>query len=319
MAYTKTWDETKPAGSRALNLGDDDIREFKFAIRERLQGGGMYFPSTNDNDAGLFNWVKFIEQGSNPTQEANRGFLFTKDVSGVTELFWMDSGGNVLQLTTAGEIDIANLVIASEARGDAIVRDASAWTRKALGASGTFWRSDGTDPQYSKIVEGDIDYTNLPNGALVNQAESEYLTFGTDSNANMSGDDNIPQISEGTQIISKAFTPKDTTHKIVVRATLWLTHNNSSAYAVGAIFNTDFHATNALATGYYRLNGNNNGMSAAVIEREVLASELNGASATTFTVRYGGSAGSVYINGNDGARKFGGTLVSRLEIFEYKA
>ena len=32
----ETWDETKPAGSRSPALGDDDIREFKVAIRERL-------------------------------------------------------------------------------------------------------------------------------------------------------------------------------------------------------------------------------------------------------------------------------------------
>ena len=32
----ETWDESKPAGSRRPSLGDDDIREFKRAVRERL-------------------------------------------------------------------------------------------------------------------------------------------------------------------------------------------------------------------------------------------------------------------------------------------
>jgi len=156
LVYTHDWDENKPAGTRALNLGDDDIREFKAAIRERLQGGGMYFPSTDDDDAGIFNYVKFKEQSGNPTSEANRAFLFTKDVSGVTELYWMDSGGNVIQLTTGGKILISSLAIGSEARGDVIVRGASAWGRTAIGSSGNYLRSDGTDPSWNTLEAADL-------------------------------------------------------------------------------------------------------------------------------------------------------------------
>lgn len=167
MAYTETWDETKPAGSRDANLGDDDIREFKRALRERLAGGGQYFPSTDDADAGLYKWVKFIEQSSNPTSEANRAFLFTKDVSGVTELYWMDSAGTVTQLTSGGKILISSLVIASEARGDIITRGASAWQRKALGASGTFLKSDGTDPVWgSLILQGHLSGLVIENSGV---------------------------------------------------------------------------------------------------------------------------------------------------------
>jgi hypothetical protein len=135
MAYTETWDETKPAGSRDANLGDDDIREFKRAIRERLADGGMYFPTTDDADAGSFQYTKFIEQSSNPTAEANRGYLFTKEASSVTELYYMDSAGTVIQLTTGGKLPIASLYIASEAEGDIIYRGASAWERLAKGSA----------------------------------------------------------------------------------------------------------------------------------------------------------------------------------------
>lgn len=129
MAYLEVWDETKPAGSRALNLGDDDIREFKRALRERFAAGGMRFPSTDDSNAGLFENVKFIEQSANPTQEANRGFLFTKDVSTITELFWMDSSGNVLQLTSAGKILISKLFATGEINKDLIRHNGTNWDR----------------------------------------------------------------------------------------------------------------------------------------------------------------------------------------------
>lgn len=154
MVYTYDWDETKPAGTRALNLGDDDIREFKSAIRERLQGGGMYFPSTDDDDAGLFNYVKFKEQSGNPSAEANRGFLFTKDVSGVTELYWMDSAGNVNALTSGGKLLITSLIIASEAQGDVLYRGASAWARLAAGTSGQFLKTQGAgaDPAWDTVA-----------------------------------------------------------------------------------------------------------------------------------------------------------------------
>ncbi len=36
MAYTNAWDETAPAGTDAIAAGDDEIRQFKLDIRERL-------------------------------------------------------------------------------------------------------------------------------------------------------------------------------------------------------------------------------------------------------------------------------------------
>lgn len=168
MTYTYSWDETKPSGSRALNLGDDDIREFKSAIRERLQGGGMYFPSSHDESAGLFNWVKFIEQSANPTQEANRAFFFTKDVGGITEFYWMDSAGTVTQLTSAGKVLLTTLG-GYAARGDMIRGGASGWEKKALGASGKVWKSDGTDADW-----GDLSFQTE-----ASQAEMEAATEST--------------------------------------------------------------------------------------------------------------------------------------------
>ena len=36
MAYSYSWDETSPAGSSNISLGDDRIREMKTTIREAL-------------------------------------------------------------------------------------------------------------------------------------------------------------------------------------------------------------------------------------------------------------------------------------------
>jgi hypothetical protein len=166
MAYIEVWDETKPAGTRDANLGDDDIREFKRAIRERLAAGGVNFPSTDDADAGLHNYTKFIEQSGNPSSEANRAYLFTKDVSAVTELYWMDSAGTVVQLTTAGKILLTTLG-GWVARGDMIRGSASGWERVVLGASGKVWKSDGTDAGW-----GDVNFQTAASQAEMEAASS---------------------------------------------------------------------------------------------------------------------------------------------------
>lgn len=48
------------------------------------------------------NKLQLIEQGADPTQVADRGIVYTKDAAGITELFYIDSAGNVTQVTSGG-------------------------------------------------------------------------------------------------------------------------------------------------------------------------------------------------------------------------
>jgi hypothetical protein len=48
--------------------------------------------------------LKFPEQGSDPTPYANDGYLYAKDVGGVTELHYMDDSGDIARLTDDGYI-----------------------------------------------------------------------------------------------------------------------------------------------------------------------------------------------------------------------
>lgn len=55
MALTELWDATKPADSRAANLGAQDIREQKRVLKERMINGGHHMEGTDnttDNNAG---------------------------------------------------------------------------------------------------------------------------------------------------------------------------------------------------------------------------------------------------------------------------
>lgn len=95
-------DETKPA--------DDDIVSQYPAVERAFRDIVETWLLVNHDTSGLHKWVTMPEQGSKPTSAANRGYLYTKDVSAVTELFYEDSGGTETQITTGGVIqfDLVN-------------------------------------------------------------------------------------------------------------------------------------------------------------------------------------------------------------------
>jgi len=108
ISHTETWDESKPAGTRAKSLGDDDIREFKRSERERQAIDHIREASETSDAIGCHKKITFAEvQSSDPTSYDNVGYLYLKDVSDVVELFWEDESGNVKQLTSGGVLNIA--------------------------------------------------------------------------------------------------------------------------------------------------------------------------------------------------------------------
>lgn len=106
IVHTETHDETKPAGSRARSLGDDDIREFKRCIRERLAIDHIFLDNEAGEDAiGIHKQVTMRALVADPTAYDDVGYLYLKDVSGALELFYEDADGNVIQITDAGALN----------------------------------------------------------------------------------------------------------------------------------------------------------------------------------------------------------------------
>lgn len=105
MVFTRTWNdayEESPAGTDGLATVDNRIREVKVDIREtfEIDHGVM-----DDDGRGEHLKVTFHEPLiANPSNVVNKGFLYTKDVAGKAELHFMDEDGNVIQLTSVGEI-----------------------------------------------------------------------------------------------------------------------------------------------------------------------------------------------------------------------
>ena len=102
-SYSNIWDEAKPAGSRALSLGDDDIREFKSAIRERLATDHKFASDeTGITTIGYHTKATLIDSASNQAAVTGCGVVFSKTIAGGVELFYVDAAGNVTQLTSGG-------------------------------------------------------------------------------------------------------------------------------------------------------------------------------------------------------------------------
>ncbi len=107
--FTRTWDasyEASPPDSQAASQGATRIREVKQDIRERLAVDHSMAGDAND---GAHNKATLLEQSADPTAAANTGFVYAKDVGGITELFYEDSSGNVIQVTNNGSIDAGTL------------------------------------------------------------------------------------------------------------------------------------------------------------------------------------------------------------------
>jgi hypothetical protein len=121
-ALDSTFDTATPAGTDNPRDADDRMREIKDAVQERMNDhnseedeGDHYWPLTgtevSDTDAGQHRMVTLRELGSDPDgltsygTISNIGFLYTKDDSGATELYWEDDSSNVIQLTAGGYIE----------------------------------------------------------------------------------------------------------------------------------------------------------------------------------------------------------------------
>jgi len=107
-AKTGTWNaayEAIPADGDNVSEGATRIRNFKRDIRERMAEDHYVDVAGTQADHGEHVKVTFqAPLGEDPTAVANKGFLYTKDISTKAELFWRDEDGHVTQITSGGQI-----------------------------------------------------------------------------------------------------------------------------------------------------------------------------------------------------------------------
>jgi len=95
------WNTSAPADNAVISQFPANERAARAAAETNF---GVDHHETNDAQVGFHEQVTLIERGSDPSAVADIGFLYTKDVSGTTEVFYRDAAGNVVQMTTAGRV-----------------------------------------------------------------------------------------------------------------------------------------------------------------------------------------------------------------------
>lgn len=143
---------------------------------------------------------------------------------------------------------------------------------------------------------------------VVGRAYAEYTTWATLGVA-IPQDDTVPQITEGTQILSATITPKSLLNRLRYRfvglvgqnAINWVTAAaflNANANAINVT--TAYQATDVVCWPY-------------TLEGEIAVSAL---APQTFSIRVGAASLSASINGSGSTRFFGGAARATLVVEE---
>lgn len=128
-------------------------------------------------------------------------------------------------------------------------------------------------------------------------------------------DDTIPQITEGTEILSLSITPTNAASILVFDLSVLTGSNSSNTFGSFAIFQGG--TTNALYAVSERYEDSSRITNVCGKYYQVAGTT----SPITFSVRAGSSAGGliVYINGSNSGRKFGGVGISSFYVSEFSA
>lgn len=105
---TVALDETKPAGSRSIKLGDNDIREFKTQVREVMDIDHKFDSSGQDADMGKHDQVSLLEKADIGTGAEGKPILGAQTINGKAELVFTDEDDNDIQVTSAGKVKLAS-------------------------------------------------------------------------------------------------------------------------------------------------------------------------------------------------------------------
>jgi hypothetical protein len=180
---------------------------------------------------------------------------------------------------------------------------ASAGVSTIAGNTGAFTLSGGVTNSTNDIT--------LASGCIIGSVIGTY-TANTSLSTVFPADDTIPQIGEGTQIISVSYTPKLSTSTLLCEFS-GMVSPSANDNIVGAMFNG---AANAFGAAMVNSTGAN--IKVPLAFRGTYAP--GSTSAQTITVRVGPtSAANVALNGNPGARFLGGASAAILTVYEIKA
>ncbi len=163
----------------------------------------------------------------------------------------------------------------------------------------------GSANQVLQNVAGTVGWAFT--GLLQIASSSTTARISTSGGSAIPNDDTIPQITEGTQILTLAFTPKSSSSNLLI----FFSTSGTPTASTPAIVSLFVDSTaNALAAQYIGLRSSSNSNSGILLYVTPSASTTS----RTYQIRVGG--GSYQVNSGSGSRKFGGVASTYLVVAE---
>lgn len=260
---------------------------------------------TEDN----YHWV----DASVKTKRQTKG----SDIASASSITIPDNDGNVFDLT--GSETIATINGVAETFNTFQFDGAAAFTH-----SSSILCPDSLDMQFAA---GDVvqfyQLTSstvlvMPNTVAFQSVVQRVNTQDGEVNSNsatMDHDDGIPEITEGTEVMTRTITPKNTNNTLKIEVVIAeLGSSTSNDIMITALFQDT--TTDALAGSAFYLPAAANNTGTTSFTHTMTAGTT---SLTTFRVRVGGVTGTMTFNGGATTRKLGGILASSITVTEYKA
>lgn len=152
----------------------------------------------------------------------------------------------------------------------------------------------------------------ISSGEIVQSLEATPYTTHSSTAVAIPEDDTIPQNTEGAEWNTRAITPTSATNRLVIEAWIDSCGGSSSSTLIGALFQD----ATASAIAVVAVAGVAAGATTSMYLRHEMAAGTT--SATTFKFNAGPAAGTMYVNGNNGGRKFGGLSAIKMRVTEIK-
>lgn len=318
--FNDTFDTNTPLGTDDPAEADDRMREIKAAVQER-ENVDHYWPKTgtevSDVDTGEHRKVT-LRVGSAPSNVANKGFLYLKDVGSKGELHFIDEDGNVIVMSSLGNnLANATFLTATNEAGDGSVDLIKAGRNEADDAdvaivSDAIRTATNAAPAEDTGLANKKYVDDTPHTGGVVQVVNVQTGATSNSTATIPFDDTIPQNTEGAEVMTLAITPKSATNKLKIEIVVNCSNAGAGQTPTVALFQDS--TANALAVISNR-QSTASGLEVVSFTHYMTSGTT---SETTFKIRIGGSGSRTTFNGVSSARRFGGVLASSITITEIK-
>lgn len=208
---------------------------------------------------------------------------------------------------TLKKVTVTDLASAVGPAGSLINGKAAITTLEAADAFLVYDSSAAAD---KKITQANLFGQLAPSGTVLQTLQST-VTTNTSLSASIPIDDTVPLITEGNAIDSTGITPASTSNKVLVRFKCNAAASSTGETIVAALFRG---STCIDAMSIQVPNGTSATTTFILEDLDSPAS----ASAVTYSVRMGVSAGTYRLNGYTAGRLFGGASQATLTVQEIK-